>query len=104
MDSLQRFKFLCASLIILQALDLASTALGLLMGGSEANPIVQRLGWTLPVALKALCVVGLSALPFLIQAVPTEPRRKFLKPANWTFTGLVVLYVIVVASNLAVAA
>lgn len=104
MEPLSRLKILCASAIFLQALDLASTALGLAAGHLERNPLVHALGWTPLVLLKFACVLMLAALPFVVLAMPLEKRGGFLKPSNAALSVLVAFYVVVVASNVAVAA
>lgn len=103
-EPLNRLRFICSSVIFLQALDLATTALGLASGGLERNPLVAHFGWTPLVLLKFACVLGLSALPFLILVMPLEKRPKFVKQSTVALGGLAIFYVIVVASNLAVAA
>lgn len=102
--SLARLKTLASTVIILQALDLASTAIGLMRGGLERNPLVAQLGWTPLVLLKFACVLALASLPFLIALMPVEKQEKQTRTATRLLAGLGVFYGIVVASNLAVAA
>lgn len=102
--TLQRLRFLCATAILLQALDLISTALGLAAGAAEHNPLVHAFGWTPMVLAKALAVAGLASLPFLVVAMPLEKQANFTKQSLWWMSGLCAFYIIVVGSNFVVAA
>jgi len=104
LNALQRLRFLSATVILLQAADLLTTALGLAAGAKEHNPLVALAGWPSLVLLKLACVLGLGALPFLIVAMPLPKQETITKQGTWLLGGLAAFYVVVVVSNLAVAA
>ena len=56
------------------------------------------------VLLKLACVLALAALPFLIVAMPLPKQDKITKQGTWLLGGLAAFYLVVVVSNLAVAA
>lgn len=104
MDPQDRLRLLAASVILLQALDLVSTAFGLAMGHLESNPLVAAYGWLPLVLLKFACVLALIGLPLTVAAMAPDKRGAFLKPTNRALAFTVIFYGIVVLGNLAVAA
>jgi hypothetical protein len=83
---------LATVIVVLQLLDLLSTALVIHLGGSESNRVVEALGWPLAITLKFAFMLYVGFLS--THATPFVER---------CLRAVAILYTVVVIWNLLVA-